>query len=45
MKKNDTVTAEVIAVNDGGIEVQLGEMTTFIRRAENGMLPKPTPPT
>jgi len=34
MKKNDTVTAEVIAVNDGGIEVQLGEMTTFIRRAD-----------
>ena len=34
MKKNDTVTAEVIAVNDGGIEVQVGEMTAFIRRAD-----------
>jgi small subunit ribosomal protein S1 len=34
MKKNDTVTAEVIAVNDGGIEVKVGEMTTFIRRAD-----------
>ncbi len=34
VKKNDTVTAEVIAVNDGGIEVQVGEMTSFIRRAD-----------
>lgn len=34
MKKNDTVTAEVTQVNDGGIEVQVGEMTTFIRRAD-----------
>ncbi len=34
VKKNDTVTAEVIAVNDGGIEVQVGEMTAFIRRAD-----------
>ena len=35
-KKGDTVTCEVIAVNDGGIEVKLAdsEMTTFIKRAD-----------
>jgi small subunit ribosomal protein S1 len=34
IRKNDTVTAEVIAVNDGGIEVQVGDMSSFIRRAD-----------
>jgi len=34
IKKNDTVTVEVTAVNDGGIEVAVGEMTAFIRRAD-----------
>ncbi len=34
IKKNDTVTVEVTGVNDGGIEVAVGEMTAFIRRAD-----------
>ena len=34
IRKNDTVTVEVTAVNDGGIEVSVGEMTSFIRRAD-----------
>ena len=34
IKKNDTVTVEITAVNDGGIEVAVGEMTAFIRRAD-----------
>ena len=34
IRKNDTVTVEVTAVNDGGLEVSVGEMTSFIRRAD-----------
>jgi small subunit ribosomal protein S1 len=34
IKKGDTVTVEVTAVNDGGLEVSVGEMTSFIRRAD-----------
>jgi small subunit ribosomal protein S1 len=34
VRKGSTVSVTVTAVNDGGIEVSLGEMTAFIRRAD-----------
>ncbi len=34
VRKGSTVSVKVTAVNDGGIEVELGEMTAFIRRAD-----------
>ena len=34
LKKGDIVTATVSEVNDGGVEVQVGEMKAFIRKAD-----------